>query len=322
MGAGERFAPAPFSRNKRNPMKQFSSNAIQALKEALTHIYWRKKDIRSFVYHTIQNKTIVSTIDWENNVKNESIHTLVDRMVARPDLYYDDLLRLFDAVIHFDDFSHLKQWDDADAKIKRAKESVAALRTHARGYFVLKEEKERTEERRIAHQEMLREKESFQEKVSELKNKFYALVAEKNPQKRGYLFEAFLNELFILFDLDPKESFKIVGEQIDGAFTFDSQDYLLEAKWQSVQMQAGDLYGFGGKIAGKLKSTLGLFVSINGFSSESIEVDSPAIKSMILMDGEDIIAVLDNRISLKELIYRKRRHASETGKIMLHFRNF
>ena len=73
-------------------MKQFSPAAIQSLKEALTHIYWRKKDLRSFIYHTIQHKSIVTTIDWENNVKNESIHTLVDRMMARQDLYYDDLL--------------------------------------------------------------------------------------------------------------------------------------------------------------------------------------------------------------------------------------
>jgi Restriction endonuclease len=303
-------------------VKQFSPSAIQALKEALTHIYWRKKDIRSFVYHTIQNNAIVSTIDWENSVKNESIQTLVDRMLARPDLYYDDLLRLFDAVMHFNDFSHLKQWDNSEAKIDRAKDSVAALRKNAQSYFVLQEEKERAEQRRIVQQVMAKEKESFQERVSELKRKFGILIVEGNAQRRGYLFEAFLNELFVLFDLDPKESFKIVGEQIDGAFTFDNQDYLLEAKWQSDKIQAGDLYDFGGKIAGKLKSTLGLFVAINGFSSESTQVDSPVIKSMILVDGEDIVAVLDNRIPLKDLIYRKRRHASESGKIMLPFRDF
>jgi hypothetical protein len=118
-------------------MKQFSPAANQALKEALTQIYWRKKDIRSFIYHTIQNKAIVSTIDWKNNVKNESIHILIDRMVARLDLYHNDLLRLFDAVMHFDDYSHLRQWDNPETKIRRAKESVAALRTHAQGYFVL-----------------------------------------------------------------------------------------------------------------------------------------------------------------------------------------
>lgn len=76
-------------------MKAFSSAIIQALKDALSHIYWKKKDLRSFIYHTIENRTIVSTIDWENNTKNESIYQLIDRMLAREDIYREDLLRLF-----------------------------------------------------------------------------------------------------------------------------------------------------------------------------------------------------------------------------------
>lgn len=54
-------------------------------------------------------------------------------------------------------------------------------------------------------------------------------ASSASPQKRGYEFEQFLNSLFNLFDLDPKCSYKISGEQIDGAFTHDNQDYLIEA---------------------------------------------------------------------------------------------
>ena len=79
-------------------MKTFSPEAILALKEALTHIYWKRKDIKTFVYHTIENKMIVTTIDFESSTKEESVSILIDRMVSRPDIYRDDLLRLFDAV--------------------------------------------------------------------------------------------------------------------------------------------------------------------------------------------------------------------------------
>jgi restriction endonuclease Mrr len=303
-------------------MKKFSPNAILALKEALTHIYWRKKDLRSFIYHTLENKAIIPTIDWENNYKHESASQLVDRMVSRLDLYYDDLLRLFDAVMHMNDFSHLKKWDDADTKIKNAVDTVNTLRQHAQGYFTLKEERERADQRKAAYQAMVEEKLNSQQKVAELRNEFFTLSVEPSPQKRGYMFEKFLNELFLTFDLDPKESFKIVGEQIDGAFTFDSQDYLLEAKWQTDPIQAGDLYDFGGKIAGKFKIALGLFVSVSGFSPESTRVDSPVVKSMILMDGADLMAILDNRISLKDMLFRKRRHATEKGEIYFPFQRF
>ncbi len=104
-------------------MKQFSPNAILALKEALTHIYWKKQDLRSFVYHTVESKLLISTIDWDNCKKAESAGVLVDRMAARPDLYENDLLRLFNVVMHFADFTHLKQWEDPETKIKKAKES-------------------------------------------------------------------------------------------------------------------------------------------------------------------------------------------------------
>ena len=303
-------------------MKKISPNAIQALKEALTNIYWRKKDLRSFVYHTIRNKAIIPTIDWANNYKNESASQLVDRMVAREDLYKEDLLKLFDAVMHMNDFSHLEQWEDPEKKIQKAKVSVEALRSHAKGYFTLKEEEDRAAARKKAHQAILDERLSRQQTIAVIRDDFFALSIEPDPRKRGFQFETFLNELFVLFDLNPKKSFKLIGEQIDGAFTFDNQDYLLEAKWQKEPIQAGDLYDFGGKIAGKLKSALGLFVSINGFSPESTKVDSPVVKSMILMDGQDLMAVLENRVDLKQMLFRKRRQASEKGEIYFPFTRF
>lgn len=302
-------------------MKKFSPNAILALKEALTHIYWKKQDLRSFVYHTVENKVFISTIDWDNNKKAESAGILVDRMADRPDLYENDLLKLFDVTMHFDDFSHLKQWDDADTKIKKAKEAVEALRKHASGYFQLKEEKEKIEARRSVFSNMQKEKESFSNKISVLNDDFMRLVMEQNAQKRGFAFEKFLNSLFMLFDLEPKESFRITGEQIDGAFTFDGNDFLLEAKWQEKPIDLGELYKFGGKIEGKFKLTLGLAISINGFTADYNESKSSTMKTMLLMDGADLMAVLENRIDLKDMLFRKRRHASDTGDIFFKFRN-
>ena len=296
-------------------MQEFTASAIQALKEALTHIYWRKKDLRSFIYHSIENKPIVATIDWENNMKHESVSILIDRMMQRSDLYQDDLLRLFDQVMHFNNFSHLERWDEPEKKITRAKNAVKALRQNASGYFSIKEEKDRAAQRRKAHEALMSERLSREQKIGELRNDFFEISIEQNPQKRGYLFEKFLNELFQLFDLEPKESFKVLGEQIDGAFTFDHQDYLMEARWRKEPTQPGDLRDFAGKISDKLKVALGLFVSFNGFSSESLQIDSPALKSMILMDGADIMAVLDRRIGLTDMLFRKRRHAAEKGEI-------
>ncbi len=299
------------------PSKKISPAALIALKEALTHIYWKREDLINFVKYTIKNTAILSTIDWQHIYKYQTASELVDRMVARPDIYKEDLLALFREVMDISDFSHLNMWDDPKQKIKTAQEKVAALRVHAQGYFDLIKEKEKAEERRNVADSIRKETLSYQNKISELKLKFYALAVAEDPLKRGFDFEKFLNELFILFDLDPKSSFKIAGEQIDGAFTFDTNDYLLEAKWQKAPVNAGDLYKFAGVLSGKLKNTLGLFISINGFSSECTEVKGDGIKSMVLMDGPDLNMVLEGRITLNDLLYRKRRHASQTGNIYL-----
>lgn len=298
-------------------MKKFAPEAILALKEALTHIYWTRKDIQQFVYHAIDNKMLVTTIDWANSTKEESVSILLNRMMAKQNVYRDDILRLFDAAIHFKDFNHLKRWDDSDRLIKNAKNAVEALKEQTAGYFEMKEEKERAEKRRAAYQAMQKEKEAARAKLSTIKDSFSRIAAISDFQKRGYAFEAFLNDIFEYYDLDPRRSFKILGEQIDGAFTFENTDYIVEAKWQKNPVNAGDLYKFAGKIQNKLKITMGLFISFSGYSSEALKVDGPGIKSMILMDGNDIMAVLDERIDLTDLMYRKRRHASETGEIFL-----
>ena len=153
-------------------------------------------------------------------------------------------------------------------------------------------------------------------------NKEYCqLVTSNDLQGRGYRLEEMLKQLFELFDLDPKASFKIEGEQIDGAFTFDSVDYLFEAKWQNELVRANALDSLASKVQRKLDNTLGLFLSINGFSPEGISAHSSGRKVLLLMDGSDIMAVLDGRIELPELLKRKRRHAAQTGEIYMRYQD-
>jgi hypothetical protein len=295
--------------------KKFSPASITALKEALINIYWKKQDLKNFLKLSLENDAILVTINWEYNKKFESVNELVDRMIARKDIYYDDLIRLIYDVSNFNDFSHLKIWDDSEIKIAKAKESVQRLRQFAQGYFHVEEEKIALEKRRKKTQDHLESLKKSQEQIESLKQEFLILAMESNPQKRGILLESFLYKLFSLFDLEPKRSFSLKDEQIDGAFTFENGDYLLEAKWQKEPVETGELKKFSGTLNDKQKNTLGLFISIDGFSKGAVEFSGPNARSIILMDGMDLSAVLDQRIDLHHLLFRKRRHASETGEI-------
>jgi len=65
-----------------------------------------------------------------------------------------------------------------------------------------------------------------------LKEEFAQLAMEKDRSKAGLALEQLLNRLFELYELKPRQPFRIVGEQIDGSFDLDSHIYLLELKWE------------------------------------------------------------------------------------------
>ena len=182
--------------------------------------------------------------------------------------------------------------------------------------MVVEEQKRMEERRRKAHEEMLRTT-SVRDKLEKLTKEYIELLGSREPQRRGYRLEKIIRELFELFDLDPRASFKIVGEQIDGAFTFDATDYLLEGKWQQEPVAAADLDVLAGKLGRKLDNTLGLFLSINGFSEDGVKAHSSGRRLMLLVDGSDLMAILEGRIDLIQLLLRKRREASQTGNIYL-----
>ena len=101
-------------------------------------------------------------------------------------------------------------------------------------------------------------------------------------------------------------------------FALEGTDYLFEAKWQKDLVGVQDLDAFSSKVQRKLDNTLGVFLSMNGFSPDGITAHSTGRPSVILMDGADLMAVLEERIDFVTLLLRKKRHAAQTGNIFLH----
>ncbi|OFY49554.1 MAG: hypothetical protein A2W85_06895 [Bacteroidetes bacterium GWF2_41_31] len=294
--------------------KKISPQAVLALKEALPIIFWKKDELKDFVKLTLKNSTIVGTINWDGT-KRESVKELIERMTNRPDIYKEDLINLILGVTDFTDFPHLEFWDDDGSKRKKAKEAVQKLRAHTKGYHQITQEQEEAKIRRMESEKKIIKNKSLDDELNALKEKFTQLTKKKDLQQRGYDLEKLLNELFLLYELDPRGSFKIYGEQIDGAFTFDGTDFLLEAKWKR-QVDRSDLASFCYKVETKLKMAVGLLVTMEGITKEAI---APEFKSIIIMDGLDLISILEGRVSLPDLLYKKRRRASETGKIYVSY---
>lgn len=296
--------------------KKIAPSALIALQDALASVYWYKKDLRSFLISVIEDPSILSGLNW-NDFKRNIVRDLITYLGRNQDRYLEDLIRLMVEVARINDFTHLERLEDGKAKAQHARKAVESLRKLTANHVDIAQDLRDTEKRRSEAKARIAQTTAVAERLNELKLAYFALVTDSDHQGRGFKLEKIIRQLFDVFDLDPKASFKIVGEQIDGAFTFDGTDYLFEAKWQEALVKASDLDSLAGKLSRKLDNTLGLYLSMNGFSNDGVEAHTSGKRVMLLMDGSDLMAVLEGRIELTELLLRKRRHASQTGNIFL-----
>ncbi len=139
----------------------------------------------------------------------------------------------------------------------------------------------------------------------------FAALQKLAPQPRGYAFERFLSDLFRACGLEPRDAFRLRGEQIDGSFQL-VDTYLLEARWQDKQADAAALRAFQGKVEDRPVWTRGLFVSYSGFSVDGISAFRA--RRIVLMDGLDLHEALERRIPINRVIAAKARRHAETNK--------
>ena len=141
---------------------------------------------------------------------------------------------------------------------------------------------------------------------------YLELRTQADAHARGYAFESFLNRLFLLFDMEPRLAYVVDDEQIDGSLSFDTDDYIVEARWREALSSRADVDVFAEKVRRKGKNALGLFISVSGFAKTAVQRYDESTP-FLAIDGGDLICVLERRIRLDDLIRSKRRHANETG---------
>ncbi len=137
-------------------------------------------------------------------------------------------------------------------------------------------------------------------------------------QQRGRDFELFLKNLLTVEKLDPRIRLRPNGEEIDGSFCLNERVFLLEAKWQAKPLPASSVYTFKGKVDGKLIGTIGAFISISGFSEDSIDaLTAGKCVNVILFNEDDVKASLKE--SFRRVLLAKLRAAAEQGVVFFPF---
>lgn len=308
------MAPVPFFVMA---TQRISANAIAALKEALAAAFWFKSDLYGYARAAVAGEPLfLAGIDWTGpQLKRDSATLFVDRLVREQDEHQDVLLALLVDVAAMDEFPGLRKSDDPSARTATAREAVARLRSVVQPYEKALMEQQANRERFDAAKHEAEERRATAQRLGELKARYFEILGME-PTPRGFALEKLLVDIFEAFDLDPRGSFRVVGEQIDGGFAF-GEYFLLEAKWEKDPTARDELDVFAAKVHRRGENTLGLFLAINGFETTAVDLHSGNRSPIMLMDGADLYAVLEQRIDLRELLRRKRRETSMTGRVLL-----
>lgn len=299
--------------------KVYQAPVYDALAECLRTVYWYTDDLKSFLIRCGVSPERVASLDW--TYKRNAVRNLVDELAAQGVAGMPLVKALIGGVVEQDErFPHLAKLTgkvEGRAKVKEARAAVRALKELLGAKAVVDHAQAARAENRTEAERKRVELAARVASLASLKQRFIDLHSLENSKERGLVFQDWLRDLFDLHDLEPRGSFAGEGEQIDGSIRMDNQTLLVEARWTKELVAPNDVRDFVGKFEHKLDNTLGLMISVNGFTDAAGRKATSSGRLMaIFMDGRDLFPVVDGHFDLRQLLARKLRHASEKGEPM------
>ena len=293
---------------------------IELSYEAALKAFWRKNALRKFLRANHVSETFLAT--WAHD---ESKREFLDRVFEKLQQSSPGkavIFKMAKNLSEYESFPDLRDWENSSEKIAAAKRAVAELRNYvAEQEQEHKSEEERREARRKAGEERAKIRRSLTDK-SKLQERLDDLHAKVGTQEGGYAFEEWFYDALDYCELQNRRPYKTGGRQIDGSLTLDGTTYLVELKFTSSQCGAEEIDSLRAKIESKADNTMGILLSISGFSSVAVKEASGRRTTILLMDAPHLYAFLSGAISLNDVVARIRRHASPTGEAYLPVTQF
>ena len=158
-------------------------------------------------------------------------------------------------------------------------------------------------------------------KLQELLAWFRTMVTTgDDPQRRGRGLQELLQTLFELHDITYHPPARTTTDEVDGSFENKNLPYIVEARWRKEHPGQGDLGAFLTKVEQRIGGTRGLFVSIPGFRDEVVSMFDRRGNSLLLMDGPDLILILEEQVTPGAALDLKLRRAQTYGDIYFQLR--
>ncbi|KQW40932.1 hypothetical protein ASC85_16555 [Pseudomonas sp. Root401] len=219
-------------------------------------------------------------------------------------------------------FPDLRNWEDSNLKIQDAAKAVAELKT----LIARQSEEIRSErEREAAKTKAREEREVAQRKLGSLAalmQRLDDLAPQMGTAPGGYAFQDWFYDFLAFAEIEHRCPYNTGGRQIDGSITVDGTTYLVELKFTKSQAGGPDIDVFRGKVESKADNTMGLFLSMAGYSSVAVSEASGKKSTLLLLDASHIYLILTGGMHCLEVVRRVRRHASQTGEAFLPVSSF
>ncbi len=291
------------------------SHFIDLVRDALLKSFWRKPTLRQFLLRHHVKESFLAT--W---AADETKRELLDRLFPKLEATEAGQKVIKQIAVSLADqiaFPDLKGWEDESEKQRAAKESVAALKA-----YLAKEKSEETnqKEKEAIRDAALKQKEILRQQsqsLDKLRDRLLAIVPSQGTQQGGYDFQSWLYDLVEFYEVPCRKPYVSAGRQIDGTVTVEGTTYLVELKFTQDQSGATDIDSLLAKLTNVADNTMGIMVSMAGYSSVAIDQASGKKTPLILMDYGHVMALLQGTWKLGELISRLRRHVSQTGEAYL-----
>lgn len=284
--------------------------------EALLKSYWRKEALRKFLISSRISSTFMAT--WSND---ETKRNFLDRLfnkLQQAEKGKAVISQMAHNLSEQSTFPDLRgPWEDAEQRIQDAHKAVQELKSYLKQQNEqVISEKERLEIQKRAQIEKERIQRSQTDK-NKLKQNFEALQSQIGTQNGGYAFEEWFYQLLNFCEIQSKRSYISNGRQIDGSLTHEGTTYLLELKFTKSLSGAQEIDSLKAKVSKMADNTMGIMMSISGYTKVAIEEASGSKTTLIIMDTSHLYLFFSGVMSFQEIISRIRRHASQTGQAYL-----
>ena len=303
--------------------KKLTPNFVQLTQDACLKAFWRRPALRAYLRQHGVSESKLAT--WHGDeTKRVFLQRLFPELLAvRDNKGHAVILAMARSLAEMTHFPDLERWEDSKEKFAAAREAVARLKKQVDALDEQIQDKRDTQERRKKAREQLEQTLASRQSLKKLEDRLTALVAKQGTAQGGYDFERWFYDLANYFELSARPPYKAGGRQIDGSLHLDGTDFLIETKFTTEPTGAPDIDTFMKKIIRKADNTMGICVSMAGFTSIAVDEASCDRTPMLLMDYSHICnLILSGTMTLPDVIRRIKRHASQTGSAFLPIGKF